>query len=104
MNKQEFKLQSTWIAKPGAVSKTCTIPQSLGKDIEGRKIVVSGTVIPANDATAEGILVNDVDVTNGDKIGAKMVAGYVYKERLPETPSEEAVAALKDIRFWNYEG
>ncbi len=31
----------------------------------GRKIVPAGTVYPANDATAIGILLADVDVTNG---------------------------------------
>ena len=104
MKKQEYNLQPTFIARAGEVAFTTTVPQALGKDFNGRKIVVAGTIIPANDATAEGILANDVDVTEGDAVGAKIVEAYIYKSRLPVTPTEEAIAALKEIKFIEYEG
>lgn len=66
---------------------------------EGRKIVPAGTVYPANDATAIGILFNDVDVTEGPQPGAVMVEGYVLEARLPVAPSAEAKTALKEIKF-----
>lgn len=104
MNKQEYGIAPAFIARAGEVAFTTTISQALGKDFNGRKIVKAGTIIPANDATAEGILANDVDVTQGDAIGSQIEAGYIYKDRLPEVPTDEAVTALKDIRFRNYEG
>ena len=66
---------------------------------EGRKIVPAGTIYPANDATAVGILFNDVDVTEGPQPGAVMVEGYVLTARLPVAPTDEAKTALKEIKF-----
>lgn len=66
---------------------------------QGRKIVPAGTVYPANDATAQGILLNDVDVTNGPQPGALVVEAYVIAERLPVAPAEAAKTAMKEIKF-----
>lgn len=66
---------------------------------EGKKIVKAGTVLPANDATAKGILFHDVDVTYGPQPGALMVEGYVLEARLPIVPETTAKTALKEIKF-----
>lgn len=50
----------------------------------GSKYVKMGTVYPANDATAEGIVYEDVDVTTGDMPGSVVLKGVVYEDRLPE--------------------
>ena len=42
-----------------------------------------------NDNTAEGIVFEDVDVTNGDRVAAVIVAGRVYANRLPAQPSAD---------------
>lgn len=68
-------------------------------DANGRKIVPAGTILPANDATAEGILLTDVDVTHGPQPGALLVEGYVIAERLPEAPSAEAKSAMQEIKY-----
>lgn len=68
-------------------------------DKYGRKVVKAGTILPKNDATAKGILFNDVDVTDGPQPGAYMVEGYVIPQRLPVAPTAEAIAALKEIKF-----
>lgn len=65
----------------------------------GKKIVKAGTVLPANDATAKGILFHDVDVTYGPQPGALIVEGYVLEERLPVAPSAEAKTAMNEIKF-----
>lgn len=67
---------------------------------EGRKIVPAGTIYPANDATAIGILLYDVDVTEGPQPGAVIVEGYVIESRLPFAPEPTAAKpALKEIKF-----
>ncbi|PPA70043.1 hypothetical protein [Jeotgalibacillus proteolyticus] len=66
---------------------------------EGRKVVPAGTVYPANNATAKGILIHDVDVTEGPQPGSIMVEGYVIEARLPEAPSTEAKAAMTEIKY-----
>ncbi|MEK3935936.1 hypothetical protein MKY41_11465 [Sporosarcina sp. FSL W7-1349] len=68
-------------------------------DARGRKIVKAGTILPANDATAEGILYTDVDVTEGPQPGSLIVEAYVLEERLPVAPAEEAKTALTKITF-----
>lgn len=48
---------------------------------------------------AEGVLLYDVDVTYGAAAGAMLIHGYVDTTKLPEAPTAEAVAALKQITF-----
>lgn len=50
----------------------------------GGKYVKMGTIYPANGATAEGIVYEDVDVTTGDMPGSVVLKGVVYEDRLPE--------------------
>ena len=50
----------------------------------GGKVVKMGTVYPANDNTAIGIVYEDVDVTTGDMPGSVVTKGEVYEDRLPE--------------------
>ncbi len=73
----------------GLVRKTVTVAQDdITADEKGYKIVPAGTIYPANDATAQGILYDDVDVTDGDHEGSLIVAGRIIKENLPVEPAE----------------
>ncbi len=82
----------------GLVLKSCTVPESMGTDDGfGNKTVKAGTVFPANDSTATGILYESVDVTMGDHEGSLMVAGRVIEDRLSETLEEEAKLALQVV-------
>lgn len=65
----------------------------------GQKIVKAGTVWPANDGTARGLVYTDVNVSEGPQPGAVLHEAWVIEERLPETITEEAKAALKNIKF-----
>lgn len=68
-------------------------------DANGRKIVKAGTVWPANDATAKGLVYTDVDVTEGPQPGSVLREAWVIAERLPVALSDEAKAALTEIKF-----
>lgn len=65
----------------------------------GAKIVPAGAVVPANDATAKGILYEDVEVTTGDMPGSIVTRGTVYADRLPAEVASVAKSALTAIRF-----
>lgn len=78
---------------------TYQIPESMGEVVDGRKIVKAGTVYPANDGTAIGLLMKDVDVTGGDREGSVIVEGIFLEDRLPETVTELALDAMKKISF-----
>ena len=56
-----------------------------------RFIVKAGTVYPANDSTAKGLIFQDYDVTDGDKPAALLIHGFVRADRLPAQISSSAV-------------
>ena len=66
----EILKYNDYLAVPVLVSATGVNPNS-----EGKKIVKAGTPLPANDGTAKGILLYDVDVTDGDAAGALCYEG-----------------------------
>lgn len=67
--------------------------------VDGKKIVKAGTILPKNDATAKGILYNDVDVTHGPQPGALIEEAYILEARLPQVPDALAKTALTKITF-----
>ncbi|MEK5178255.1 hypothetical protein [Paenibacillus odorifer] len=83
---------------------------------EGKKIVPAGTILGNGILTdqtklakkavtttgvsnAEGVLFNDVDVTDGPAPGAMMIHGFVDLTKIPTAPTAEEIAALKQITF-----
>ncbi len=84
----------------GRVRKTRQIKQEgASASDDGRKYVPMGTVWPANNATAEGFVYEDIDVTSGDMPGSVVLAGRVYEDRLPAAIATEAKSALEGKGF-----
>jgi len=99
---KETKYSTTpeFLASAHFINFTTTVSDvGVVADKNGNKIVPAGTVLPANDATAKGILFKAVDVTHGPQPGALMVEGYVKEARLPAVVTAEAKTALKEIKF-----
>lgn len=67
-----------------AIPATLEQDSELATEIDGRKIVLRGTVYPANDATAVGLVFHDYDVTDGDVVGAIVTHGTIIESALPE--------------------
>jgi hypothetical protein len=81
------------------VRETRTIPASKGTTEGGGKYVPMGTIFPANDATAIGIVYEDVDVTTGDMPGSVVTKGIVYEDKLPVALNSAAKTALEGLGF-----
>lgn len=81
------------------VRETRTILASGGTTAGGGKYVPMGTIFPANDATAIGIVYEDVDVTTGDMPGSVVTKGIVYEDKLPVTLNSAAKTALEGLGF-----
>ena len=61
-------------------------------------IIKAGTIIPANDGTAVGVLLTDV-VKDHNPNGTIVIHGFVDKSKLPVAPESTAETALKMITF-----
>lgn len=70
---------------------------------DGSKYVPAGSIIPSNNSSAVGILYENVDVTAGAAPGSIVVAGIVYKDRLPVVVDSDAASAMTGITFDTYE-
>lgn len=63
-------------------------------------VIPAGTIIPANDNTALGVLLNDV-VKADNPNGSLIIHGFIEKSKLPAAPESGAYTALKGITFLN---
>ena len=77
-----------------ALKKTFKMNDEAATEVDGRKIIKAGTVYPKNDATAIGMLLYDVDVTEGDADGALLVHGIVDKNKIPAPIAELAAPKI----------
>lgn len=101
-SKSAYTSAPEFLASDHYTSQTCTVTTAMGATVEGRKLVKAGTVFPANDATAKGLIISDVDVTDGPAPAAYMDHGLVYSNRLPEAIDELALPVLKGIILREY--
>lgn len=82
------------------VRQSMTIPANHGQRVtrdDGRIVVPAGAVIPSNDGNAKGILFEDIDVTEGAKMGSVVTEGIVYEDKLPAAIESTAEAVLSGI-------
>lgn len=77
-----------------SIKKTFKMNDAAATTVEGRKIIKAGTVYPTNDASAVGMVLYDVDVTEGDADGALLLHGFVKKDKLPAEISAEAAPKI----------
>lgn len=66
-------------------------------------IIPAGTIIPANDATAKGVLLNDVNL-NENPNGSIVIHGFIRMNKLPSAPTTSAISALKQVTFIDKNG
>ena len=89
-----------FLAHDDCVRETRTITQTgATAAADGSKYVKMGTVYPANNGTAIGIVYEDVDVTTGDMPGSVVTKGIVYADRLPVALADTAKTALEGLGF-----
>lgn len=74
------------------------VPYDCTKVETEAEIIPAGTILPANDATAEGVLLHDV-VVGKNPNGTLVVHGFIKNAALPQSVATTAKAALKQITF-----
>lgn len=96
MNTEKFHSGNNILASEiGLIQKTKEGTKAMAVDEDGRKIIKAGTVFPTNDASAIGIVFEDVDMTNDEKRPISVIiAGRVIGANLPVAVNEAAKSAL----------
>jgi len=84
-----------YVGKAVSILKNSALAVTVGT----RKIVKAGTVFPANDATAIGVVFTDLDVTDGDGNVSVIIHGFVKKSALPVAVNALALPVLSQISF-----
>lgn len=82
-----------------AVPYDCTALTSLATN----GVIPAGTVIPANGATAFGVLLHDVVLAKNPN-GTVVVDGFIKANKMPTAPASAAITALKKITFMGADG
>ena len=83
-----------------AFAQTFDADDTTATEVDGRTLIEAGTVWPANDATARGIVLNTLDVTDGAQSGAVCYAGSFREDRLPAALEADAKAALPRVTIF----
>jgi len=108
--KQILKFPDHYVALPVTVDDAGVVA------IDGKKIVPAGTIVGGGTlsdpevlvkkatttegaSNAEGVLLNDVDVTYGPAPGAMIIHGFIDETKIPATPDDAERTALKQITF-----
>lgn len=82
-----------------ALPYDCTQLSALATD----GVIPAGTVIPANGATAFGVLLHPVTLADNPN-GTVVVDGFINVSKMPAVPVAAAITALKKITFMNANG
>ena len=82
-----------------SVAHTFMKDDAAATTVDGRKVIKAGTIYPANDATAKGVVWADYDVTDGDVTGALIIHGFIKTAALPAAPASAAKTALPMVAF-----
>lgn len=88
--------KKNWLgSEVGMVLKTTTIKstETNAETVNGKKIVKSGSLI-TDENLGKGLLFNDVDITDGDRVASIMIRGTYIDANLPKslTTSAEELA------------
>lgn len=95
-----FLASEKYVAFPEAIDAT---NYNVQLDDEGRQYVPAGTVYPTNDAKAIGVTIDDVYVNNGAQLVGVIREGWLLSDRMPVTPSADAIKAMTTIHFKDLE-
>lgn len=91
-------MAKNWLgSEVGMVLKTVTVPKTSTSYVteNGRKIVKSGTLI--NDSTlGYGLLFNDADITDEDRVASMMIRGTYINDNLPTKLTNETTNPVID--------
>lgn len=98
MKTTEYGTLPNFLASADYVSFSGTISQLRGEAVEGfpGKLIVPGGSLYPNQGDPRGLVLETVDVTDGDTLCAVLVRGYVYINRLPAPIAPQLQYSLQE--------
>lgn len=82
----------------------CTVPSSMVNSTVGSaSFVLAGTPFPSDDENALGVLLENVDVTQGDAAGTYVYEGVLDPDKLSDngiTISDEAKGVMPNVQIY----
>lgn len=90
ISEKEVLYNSAYVALPYDCTELSTLATN--------GIIPAGTIVPANDATAFGVLLHDVVLAENPN-GTAVVDGFINVNNIPTAPTAAALAALPKITF-----
>lgn len=83
----------------GSILEDDTI-KAIKKNTQSERNIENGEITKReNGLDAEGVLLNDVDVTYGPTDGTMVIHGFINLNSIPEAPCKDSEQALKNITF-----
>ncbi|MCD2255770.1 hypothetical protein FHQ08_03445 [Lactobacillus sp. CC-MHH1034] len=101
VDKRKTATQINFLDSEKFISFTKYADPSVLADQTKDGMLPAGSIFPKNDGSAEGITINDVDLSKGTQPVGVIVEGYINAKRLPTTPAAAAITALSKITFSN---
>lgn len=88
-----------FLAHEECIRETREIPQSMATTEGATKYVKMGSPYPSNDGNIEGLVYEDVDVTNGNAPGSVVTKGVILSSILPVGLTSTAKTKLENLDF-----
>lgn len=79
---------------------TLTEDERFTEERYGHKVIPAGTIWPSNDVNAKGVVLYDVDITDGEGHGALLFQGAVNENKVPAKPTKDTRTVLPRITWF----
>lgn len=105
INEQIYSTRSGILMFPNgwqAWAHTFTLAEDekYSEERNGRKIIPAGTIWPSNDVYAKGVLLYDVDITDGKGNGALLFEAAINENKVPVKPTKDCRTVLPRITWF----
>lgn len=84
----------------GVVLKTIQVGEESAREVNGKKLVLAGTVVPSNDENAEGIVFDNVSVGKGETPASCVVAGRIDGSKVYITDAAKRKLERGGVKFY----
>lgn len=79
--------------------ETRELTQAMATTVDDQKVVTAGTIYPADNSSAVGIVYEDINVTDGNLPGSVVTKGEIYSDRISITNAAKTALTAAGFTF-----